>query len=166
MERLAEIVAQHAPTWIAVLTAGFALLVALCVSLLIRLRRMEGLWQRVRAASDDSAGAELVVQTAQQASQLADRMTAAEAQLGHLMRVLQGCVQHIGVVRYDAFEDVGGCQSFSLALLDGQRNGVVITAIYSRTDVRLYTKKMDHGRAVTQLTDEEAAAVKQAISGA
>lgn len=76
--------------------------------------------------------------------------------------VLKGAVQHVGMVRYDAFEDVGGRLSFSCALLDARGDGVVITSINGRQDTRVYAKPINGGRSSHNLSEEEVAAIQQA----
>lgn len=76
--------------------------------------------------------------------------------------VLKGAVQHVGMVRYDAFEDVGGRLSFSCALLDDRGDGVVITSINGRQDTRVYAKPINGGRSSHNLSEEEVAAIQQA----
>lgn len=78
--------------------------------------------------------------------------------------VLRGTVQHVGMVRYDAFEDVGGQLSFSCALLDDRGDGVVITSINGRQDTRVYAKPVTGGRSSHNLSGEENAAIKQALA--
>jgi hypothetical protein len=78
---------------------------------------------------------------------------------------LRGAMQHIGMVRYDAFEDVGGRLSFSCALLDGRGDGVVITSINGRQDTRVYAKPVTGGQSSHNLSEEEVAAIQQAIAG-
>jgi len=62
-----------------------------------------------------------------------------------LERDLQRCIQKVGVVRYNAFDDVGSDLSFSIALLDDNDNGVVISGIYSRESSTTYAKKIVNG---------------------
>ncbi len=72
-------------------------------------------------------------------------------------------LQKLGFVRFNPFADTGGDQSFSLALLDADDNGVVITSLYARTGVRWYIKTITKGRGVEhELSKEEAEAVKKA----
>jgi hypothetical protein len=68
------------------------------------------------------------------------------------------------IVRYDAYEGTGGHQSASLALLDGARSGVVVSAIQGRDYARIYMKELDHGRASVALSPEEEEAVERAMS--
>jgi hypothetical protein len=71
-------------------------------------------------------------------------------------------ISRVGIVRFDAFEDMGGRLSFSLALLDEQRDGVVVTAINGRTDTRVYAKPIAEGTSPHNLSEEELAAIQQA----
>ena len=91
------------------------------------------------------------------------RQLAAEQQrLGQLMR---GAVQRIGLVRYDAFEDVGGRLSFSCAMLNDEGDGVVVTSINGRQDTRVYAKPVHRAESMHNLSEEEAAAIREAMVG-
>ena len=63
-------------------------------------------------------------------------------------RRVDDSVTNVSIVRYDAYEDTGGHQSASLAVLDSARSGVVVTAIQGRDYARIYMKELDRGRAV------------------
>jgi hypothetical protein len=73
-------------------------------------------------------------------------------------------VRTISIVRYDAWEGAGGNQSASLAVLDSQRTGVVVSAIQGRDYARIYMKELDRGRPSVALSPEEAEAVERAMS--
>jgi Protein of unknown function (DUF4446) len=84
-----------------------------------------------------------------------------------LVRVDQrvdGSVTNTSIVRYDAYENTGGHQSASLAVLDSARTGVVVTAIQGRDYARIYMKELDRGKASIALSPEEAEAVERAMS--
>jgi hypothetical protein len=74
----------------------------------------------------------------------------------------QGALRHLGLVRYDAFGDVGGRQSWSLALLDDGGNGVVLTAIHGRSEARSYAKSVADWRSELPMSPEEQDAVASA----
>ena len=78
-------------------------------------------------------------------------------------RRVDGVVSNTSIVRYDAYEDTGGHQSASLALLDAARSGVVVTAIQGRDYARIYMKELDRGRASVALSPEEQEAVDRAM---
>lgn len=71
----------------------------------------------------------------------------------------------LGLVRYDAFDDVGGELSFSAALLDEHDDGLVVTAINGRSEGRTYAKLITGGTAAATLSDEERAAIAAARTG-
>ena len=86
------------------------------------------------------------------------------AGLGRVDRRVDGAVAKTSIVRYDAFEGLGGQQSASVALLDSGRTGVVVTAIQGRDHARIYVKELDRGRAPIALSPEETEAVERAMS--
>lgn len=72
-------------------------------------------------------------------------------------------VQKVGLLRFNPFGDTGGDQSFVLALLDGQQNGVVISSLHGRLGTRWYAKRVEKGQGLDyELSDEEKKAIKLA----
>lgn len=71
-------------------------------------------------------------------------------------------IQKVGIVRYNPFSNVGGDQSFSVALLDGDNNGVVITSLFSRDGNRVYGKALKSGASEYSLSKEEKQAIEKA----
>lgn len=72
-------------------------------------------------------------------------------------------LQRVGIVRFNPFADTGGSQSFTLALLDGSGNGIVMTSLYARSGNRWYIKHIRSGKGVDlELSKEEEAAIKTA----
>jgi hypothetical protein len=83
--------------------------------------------------------------------------------LSRVDRRVDATVTNTSIVRYDAYENTGGHQSASLALLDSARTGVVVTAIQGRDYARIYMKELDRGRASVPLSPEEQEAVERAM---
>jgi hypothetical protein len=83
--------------------------------------------------------------------------------LARVDRRVDESVANAAIVRYDAYEDTGGHQSASLALLDGARTGVVITAIQGRDYARIYMKEIERGQPAVALSPEEQQAVERAM---
>ena len=86
------------------------------------------------------------------------------AGLSRVDRRVDGTLANVAVVRYDAYEDTGGHQSASLALLDGTRSGLVLTAIQGRDYARIYVKQLERGRSSIALSPEELEAVERAMT--
>jgi hypothetical protein len=78
---------------------------------------------------------------------------------------IEGSVRNVALLRYDAFEDVGGRLSFSCALLDDQGNGVVLTSINGRQETRVYAKPVTQGVSSHNLSLEEEEAIRRALGG-
>ena len=77
---------------------------------------------------------------------------------------VDGSLSRTAMVRFDAYEDVGGQQSASLAFLDAGRSGIVLTAIQGRDYARIYLKELDRGHAPVGLSPEEREAVERAMA--
>jgi len=76
---------------------------------------------------------------------------------------LRGALRFQGLVRYDAYRDMGGQQSWSIALLDATRTGAVVTSLHARDHARVYLKEMAGGVANQRLSPEEERAVALAM---
>jgi hypothetical protein len=85
------------------------------------------------------------------------------AGLARVDRRVDGAVTNTSIVRYDAYEDTGGHQSASVAMLDSARTGIVVTAIQGRDYARIYMKELERGRAAVALSPEETEAVERAM---
>jgi hypothetical protein len=67
--------------------------------------------------------------------------------VGGLDRILQTAIQRVGLVRFNPFQEVGGDQSFAIALLDQHGNGVVLSSLHNRAETRVYAKPIEGGRS-------------------
>lgn len=76
---------------------------------------------------------------------------------------VKACVQKTSIIRYKAFADVGSDLSFSIALLDGNDNGAILTSIYGRNESTTYAKPIDKGMSRYDLSEEEKKVLDQAI---
>jgi Protein of unknown function (DUF4446) len=83
--------------------------------------------------------------------------------MDHTEQRVDGCVAHTAVVRYDAYNELSGHQSSSIALLDARRTGVVLSSIVHRDQARLYVKRVHQGEAEIALSPEEQQAVDEAL---
>jgi len=74
-------------------------------------------------------------------------------------------IQRVGMIRFDAFQDMGGKLSFAAAMLDGDGSGIVLSSINGRTDTRIYAKPVEQGVSRYNLSEEETEAIRRALSG-
>ena len=91
-------------------------------------------------------------------ARLDGRLAAAEERL-------DGAIAYRGLLRYDAYNEMSGRQSTSIALLDATRSGIVLSSIHHRDQARLYAKQVRDGQAELELSPEEAEAVRLALAG-
>jgi hypothetical protein len=94
---------------------------------------------------------------------LGGRLGRLQVTTDELQRNLTGTIQRRGLVRYNADTTVGGELSFSLALLDGDRSGVLLTCLHTLDDCRLYVRRVEQGACAHDLSDEEAEALRAAL---
>ncbi|MEA2448239.1 MAG: hypothetical protein QOG63_171 [Thermoleophilaceae bacterium] len=87
-----------------------------------------------------------------------------ERRMGEVEQRIDGCVAYRSLVRYDAYNELSGQQSSSIALLDARKSGVVLSSIVHRDQARLYVKQLHAGEAQHELSPEEQEAVDQALS--
>jgi hypothetical protein len=78
---------------------------------------------------------------------------------------LDGTIAHRAMVRYDAYNEMSGRQSTTIALLDARRSGVVLSSIHHRDQARVYAKQIVEGKSELQLSPEEEEAVRTALGG-
>jgi Protein of unknown function (DUF4446) len=158
---LGEIVA-----WVAL---GLALLLG--ILLIVQTRRLSQLERRFRAlmgggkgSSGDAASlAPLVAKQAQALDSTRGEVEALRQRLDGMVPRVARSVQHVGLVRYNPFQETGGDQSFALALLDKQGDGVVMSSLHTRTNTRFYAKPIKNGSSSLSLSDEEVQALQQAM---
>jgi Protein of unknown function (DUF4446) len=146
---------------------GIALILALVLA--FKLRRVRGAQKAVLGG--DGQQRDLVVHAQQLEKGFTDLRDWVEESIEHFERRMQstetrldGCVAYRSLVRYDAYNELSGQQSSSMALLDAHRSGVVLTSIVHRDQARLYVKQLHEGAAEIELSPEEQEAVDTALS--
>ncbi len=97
---------------------------------------------------------------------VAERVEALNRLHHELEALLQQSIQKVGVIRFNPFADTGGDQSFAVALLDAQGNGIVLSSLHGRADTRIFAKQVQAGRSKHALSDEEQDAIRKALSPA
>ena len=86
-----------------------------------------------------------------------------EKYLESVERRLRRSAQHVGVVRFNPFHDAGGDQSFSIAIMDEKKNGVILSSLYGRDASRIYAKPIENAMSKYQLSKEEGEAIDEAL---
>lgn len=153
---------QYEAEVLVVLAALTILLVLGLAVVLVGLRRMRSRYADLLRAPSGQSLEDILRHYFQYAVDAKQRADSADERLAELLRQVRGCLQSSGLVRFDAFDTVSGKQSFSMALLDAQGDGVVLTTLYGRDSCRVYGKQVRGGKAES-LTQEEQQAIEAAL---
>jgi len=123
--------------------------------------------QRMRRLVGDGEGAgldEVLDRQFRRLDTVAERLEALNRLHQELEALSQRSIQKVGVVRFNPFADTGGDQSFAIALLDAEGNGVVLSSLHGRADTRIFAKQVQAGRSKHALSEEEQDAIRKALS--
>jgi hypothetical protein len=155
---------------IAALAAGGVALLALVLAIVLafKLRRLR---QGQSAVLGDYGSRDLVSHAerlehgfTQLRDWVEESMQTVESRMGHVEGRVDGCIAYHSLIRYDAYNELSGHQSSSMALLDSHRNGLVLSAIVHRDQARLYVKEVRGGAGEVALSPEEQEAVETALA--
>ena len=154
------------------LALAFGGLAALVLLLLIgfaiqsaRLGRAVRDYRELVRGTDGGTLHDRLVGSAEQAVKAGERMSRIETMHEVIDGRTRRSLQHIGLVRFNPFDDTGSDQSFAIALLDDARDGVVISSLHGRANTRVFAKPVSGGRSGHTLSDEETQAIRIAIEG-
>lgn len=155
------------------LALAFAVLAGVAVVLLIGLliqsirlgRTIRGYRELVHDPSTGGSLHDRLAGSAEQAVRASERMGEVEALFNGIERRTRRSLQHVGLVRFNPFDDTGSDQSFAIALLDDARDGIVISSLHGRANTRLFAKPVADGASSHTLSDEESEAIRIALEG-
>jgi hypothetical protein len=142
------------------IAAATIAVVALALVLVLgrRVRRM----RRALRGRPSAPHAERVTR-AEEPETLALQLAGLREETLELQDAVARAVQRVGIVRFDAFEDLGGMLSFAVAMLDQEGSGVVLSSINGRNETRIYAKPVEHGGSRIDLSGEEEEAIRRAL---
>jgi hypothetical protein len=150
--------------WVVALTILVIVGVVWVLDLQTRLQRLKSRYDDMFTGEMEE-DANLTTALGNLASRLAETMARTErlvARTEEIDAALAHTVQGVGLVRFRAFQDTGGDQSFALALTDGEGNGVVLSALYGRGATRIYAKPVQSWHSPKPLGEEEEQALAEA----
>lgn len=120
---------------------------------------IRGLAQRVREADAEGTLSALFSQL----EGITRRVDQVHGEVSELSRVVSRSLRRVGLVRYDATDEIRGNLSFALCLLDNRDNGVMLTSVYNLDNCRMFIRGIRGGKVQHDLMPEEAEALKQAL---
>lgn len=155
-------------TWLGVIVIGLTTaVVVLLIAVAALARRTRDIDARLRGLTRGEGGASLEAVLDSHLDKV-DAVARGLQDLGARTELLEAAqrrsFQRVGLVRYNPFEETGGNQSFALALLDAGGDGWVLSSLHARSGTRVYAKAISAGRSDAALSDEETAALRQALA--
>jgi Protein of unknown function (DUF4446) len=144
------------------------LVVLLAVAVIIQSARLSRAVRAYRTLVGDGSGgtlADVLTEHIQRVERASIRLNELQALHELLEQRTRDGLQHVGLVRFNPFEDTGSDQSFAIALLDGRRDGLVISSLHGRANTRVFAKPVEGGASSHNLSGEEAEAIRIATEG-
>ncbi|MCY6958197.1 DUF4446 family protein [Clostridium brassicae] len=139
---------------IALIIAIIALLVGMSI-MSKSINRLEAKYRKLTRGVNNKNLEEVVVEYLDNIDSVKSDTEEIKKQQDELSKNLKGCIQKVSVMRYKAFDDIGSDLSFSIALLNDDNDGVILTGIYGREDSTVYAKPVDKGISRYDLSEEE-----------
>lgn len=166
MDELNRFLADNLVIVVGVLLTLIVVLLLFALLQSVRLRRAV---RDYRALVGSGAGGEALGDVLEshvgRVEEVRHRLGELETQHARLIERSATSIQHIGLVRFNPFEDTGSDQSFAIALLDDRRDGLVISSLHGRANTRVFAKPVQGGASSHTLSDEETQAIRIAVSG-
>ena len=154
---------------LALVVGGLALLVLILVVLMIaqslRLGRATRAYRALVSGADGGSLQQVLDGHIGQVHDVGSRLDELHGLYTFLEQRTRGSLQHIGLVRFNPFEDTGSDQSFAIALLDDRRDGIVISSLHGRANTRVFAKPVENGASRHALSTEETEAIRIAMEG-
>ena len=129
----------------------------------VKIKKMKLTYTSFMSGKDGKSLEEVILKRFKEVDELKKEDAAKKVQLDDINESLRYAFSKMGMVKYDAFNEMGGKLSFALALLDNRNNGFLINAMHSREGCYTYIKEIVRGESYIELAEEEAQSLEKAI---
>ena len=163
MESIVKAIENYLPYILGGMTVVILLLFIIIIILFKSINNLEAKYRRMMRGASGKNIEELVTKRLDEIDAANSNCEKALEQNKVLEEKIRDCVQKVAIMRYKAFENVGSDLSFSIAILDGNDDGVLLTGIYGREESTTYAKPVDKGISRYDLSEEEITVLNEAI---
>lgn len=136
---------------------------AVFIRLNMQMSRLNKKYERLMTGVEGGNLERILMKHLDDVRQAKDDIVELNGRYSELRQQMKGCVQRVGIVRFNAFDDTGSDLSYAIALMDEGHNGVVLSSIFGRSEARCYAKPIVKGQSTYFLTEEEKVAMQQAL---
>lgn len=146
------------------LVALVFIMMILLVVFIVQMAKLKKRYKIFMQGSTAKSLEDTLIYRLEQVDELVEANASNERNIDAIIKNMKDCFQKIGLVKYDAFNEMGGKLSFSLCLLNEKNSGFVINAMHSREGCYTYVKEIIDGNSIIQLAEEEEQALQQALN--
>lgn len=150
----------------ALLLTTFLLGIIIFIVVIFRLKKIAKQYKMLMRGLEGKNIEEIVLNNAEKLEKVMFTLKIYEDKLKEIEKDQINSLQNVGIQRYNAFNDMGGDLSYSLALLNKSGDGIVLSSIYGRDDARTYAKPVKKGESSYKLSTEEEQAIRSSIKRA
>ncbi len=161
---LEQLTGMHAGVYVLILLVVVVVLIVLLVRNTRRLNDLTARYDTFMQGKNGQSLENILLERIKQVDRVADSEAENKAQIQTIMEHYDQTYQKLGVVKYNAFNEMGGKLSFSLALLNRENDGFILNAMHSREGCFTYIKEIVNGKSVIVLSEEEEEALDMALN--
>lgn len=145
------------------LAVALLILIGLTVANIVQMRKLKKGYRAFMSGNDGKSLEDTLIQRLEQVDKLMATSEESEKSIEALQKNMRNAYQKMGLIKYDAFSEMGGKLSFSLAMLDMSNSGYIINAMHTREGCYTYIKEIVDGNSVLVLSEEEQEALRRAL---
>lgn len=164
MDNIFNVISEFQPYVVIGLSILVILLIILVITLYSAVNKLEKKYKRLMRGVNNANLEESLVEYVDMVEKSNNISEEIGSKLDEINRRIDNCVQKVSTIRYKAFDDVGSDLSFSIAILNNNNNGVIITGIYGRNESTTYAKPIDKGISRYDLSEEELYVLNECIN--
>ncbi|MCR4943771.1 MAG: DUF4446 family protein [Clostridium sp.] len=164
MESIANNLNEYIPYILGGMGIIIILLFILVIVLFKSINRVENRYRKLMRGTSSKNLEELIISQLDNIEESNKKSNEALERCEEIRNNMKECVQKVAIMRYKAFEDVGSDLSFSVAILDENNDGILLTGIYGRQESTTYAKPIDKGISRYDLSEEEKHVLNEAVN--
>ena len=145
------------------LAAALLVLIILLIVFIVQMSKLKKRYKIFMSGSNAKSLEDTLIYRLEQIDELIEANASNERNIDVLFKNIKGCYQKMGLIKYDALDQMGGKLSFSLCMLNEKNNGYIINAMHTREGCYTYVKEIIDGESVIQLAEEEERALQSAL---
>ena len=165
-----QVISQFVLNNLMFIVAGMGILMLIMYVFILNLymdvRRMKKRYKKMMTGVESGNLERMLIGHIDEVQRVKEQNTALEVENKKISDLLQQALTRVGMVRYRAFEDMGGDLSYAVAMLDSHNNGVILSSVFGREGSQAYAKPIENGSSTYKLTEEEQQALREAMANA